>query len=173
MSDTPQKKKAEDKGKKKGLSLGYRILIISMIFAGLFSLPTALLLMLGMLPTAGAMLSSRGEQRARVISVGCLNFAGCFPFLLKLWAAGRTFDRGIEIITDPVVIIIIYSLAGVGYVIDILLSTYVSSFLYQRGRSRLSAIESRQQELVQRWGPEVTGKVPLDEDGFPRKTKGK
>ncbi|MGB3213399.1 MAG: hypothetical protein WBC26_01385, partial [Alphaproteobacteria bacterium] len=136
-------------------------------------LPTALLLILGMLPTVGAMLSSKGEQKARAISVACMNFAGCFPFLLKLWAAGRTFERGIEIIMDPVVIIIIYSMAGVGYVIDILLSTYVSSFLYQRGRSRLSAIEVRQQELVQRWGQEVTGKVPLDEDGFPRKTKGK
>ncbi|MBK6895533.1 MAG: hypothetical protein IPH06_02945 [Alphaproteobacteria bacterium] len=162
-----------EKTRKKGLSLGYRILIISMIFAGLFSLPTALLLILGMLPTVGAMLSSKGEQKARAISVACMNFAGCFPFLLKLWAAGRTFERGIEIIMDPLVIIIIYSMAGVGYVIDILLSTYVSSFLYQRGRSRLSAIEVRQQELVQRWGQEVTGKVPLDEDGFPRKTKGK
>ncbi len=171
MSEPSQKNAAQDKGKKKGLSLGYRILLISMIFAGLFSLPTALLLVVGMLPTVGAMLSSKAEQKARVISVGCLNFAGCFPFLLKLWAAGRTFERGIEIITDPVVIIIIYCLAGVGYIIDILLSGYVSSFLYQRGRARLTAIEARQQELVQRWGQEVTGKVPLDEDGFPRKTK--
>ncbi|MCB1682409.1 MAG: hypothetical protein H6858_08660 [Rhodospirillales bacterium] len=168
-----QKKSGEGQTKRKRLGSGYTILIVSIIFSGLFSLPTALMLIIGMLPTVGAMLSSRGEQKARAISVACMNFAGCFPFLLKLWAAGRTFDTGIKIIANPVVFIIVYSMAAMGYLIDMFLAGYVASFLYQRGRARLVTIETRQQELVQRWGEEVTGKIPLDEEGFPRKMKAK
>ena len=53
-----QKKSGEGQTKRKRLGSGYTILIVSIIFSGLFSLPTALMLIIGMLPTVGAMLSS-------------------------------------------------------------------------------------------------------------------
>ena len=96
-----------------------------------------------------------------------MNLAGCMPFLLELWTTDRTLDRAFSIILNPMAIIVIYSAAVVGYLIDWALSIMVASFLYDRGVSRKAAIEKRQQELIERWGREVTGSLPLDEQGFP------
>ncbi len=75
-------------------------------------------------------------------------------------------DSSLEIATQPMAVIVMYAASGVGYVIDWAMSGVVSTILYQRGLSRRKAIERRQEELIDRWGREVTGDFPLDEYGF-------
>ena len=39
--------------------------------------------------------------------------------------------------------------------------------MVQKAEKRVNAIEDRKAALKEQWGPEVTGDVKLDEDGFP------
>ena len=71
------------------------------------------------------------------------------------------------LITDPRTIIVMYSAAGIGYMIDWALSGIIATIMMQRATSRLKAIRERQEEMVVRWGPEVTGELLLDSEGFP------
>lgn len=125
------------------------------------------LLFIGMLPTLVSFYVDRTKQKSRVVTVGALNLAGCTPFLYELWGAGHTLDYSIYLITSPQTIVVVYAAAGVGYLLDWALSGIVSSILHQKGVTRHKQIQKRKKDLIERWGPEVTGEYPLDQDGFP------
>ena len=141
-------------------------LIFGLLLSAVF-LPSSLLLAVGMMPTWAVALSDRTEKKSKVITVGALNLAGCIYFILDMWMQGRSLDRAITILSDPYSIIVMYSAAAVGYLLDWAVSGIVANVLYQKGVGRQNAIARRQQELIERWGEEVTGKLPLDEQGFP------
>lgn len=142
-------------------------MVLSLTAAVIF-LPSSAILAVGMLPTVvAALFVDRTKKKTMTMTIGTLNFAGCTPFLLKLWVVGHTFDNAIMIISDPYAIIIMYAAAGVGYLINWAMTDIVAKVLYQRGAVRQDAIVRRQEELVERWGKGVTGTEPLDEHGFP------
>jgi hypothetical protein len=109
----------------------------------------------------------RSQKKTRAITVGAMNIAGCTPFVMELWTTDSSMEKALSIIMDPVSIIIMYVAAGVGYLIDWVVTAAVAGFLYQRGISRKDAIVKSQKEMIERWGEEVSGKVPLDHEGFP------
>lgn len=80
---------------------------------------------------------------------------------------GHKFDQAINILMDPLHIIIMYGGAFMGYMIEWGLSSIVSVLMVQKGKSRLEQIKKMQKELIARWGPEVSGDTPLDRFGFP------
>lgn len=144
-----------------------RILMVAALMMAVVFLPTTVLLFVGMLPTLVAAITDRSPRKSRAITVGAPNLAGCTPFLIEMWMEGQTIDQAVLIITEPSAIITMYSAAAAGYAIDWAMSGIVASVLYQRGLARLDEIEKRQDFLIQRWGDEVTGRMLLDEDGFP------
>ena len=156
----------KDKDKKKKSGWGLQIMMIFGLLAAVLFMPTTILLVVGMLPTVVAALIDR-KGGARAITVGALNLCGCIPFLMDLWTKGHTTELAVSLITDPLTIIVMYAAAGIGYMIDWALSGIVATILVQRSMSRMEAIRKRQAELVERWGREVTGELPLDSEGFP------
>lgn len=155
------------------MSVNTRIfLILGIIMAAVF-LPTSALLVIGMMPTFVAFIVDRSRAKTKAITVGAMNLAGCMPFLIELWTGGNTIDVSLSIIADPVAIIVMYCAASIGYLIDWMVSGFVASILYQKGLARQNAIKERQDQLINRWGPEVTGQIPLDESGFPIENKAK
>ncbi|MCB1783621.1 MAG: hypothetical protein KDI13_06455 [Alphaproteobacteria bacterium] len=160
--DTKQAKPA-----RKGMGMAGRILFIFLIFACVLFRATALLVCVGMLPTIAAFMVTSGYYRAKAYAIGILNFAGCTPFILKLWGSGNDFDSVIDLLTDPIVIIVMYMSAVGGYMLNWCCVSFVSSLMYEKGKMRIKSIEKRREELVERWGEEVTGSIPLDPDGFP------
>ncbi len=150
------KSKKKTKNNNQVLGAKYYLLLTFVVLACLSSLPTAIMFMIGMLPTMGAAFISQGPQRSRVITVGALNFVGCLPFLLRLWSSGVGYEQAMGMVFDPVVVIIIYSVAAAGYVVDWILSTYIASFLRRRAMRRLQVISEKQAKLRERWGKEVT-----------------
>ena len=144
------------------------LLAFGVLMAVIF-LPSTLLLAVGMLPTLVVMLTDRSRTKIKAVTVGALNLSGCTPFLLALWANGHTLTESIEIISDSTTIVIIYTLAVFGYLVDWVVTSTVAGVLYQKGQIRQKEIKARQAELVKRWGEEVTGALQLDEEGFPMK----
>ncbi len=157
-----KKRRKAQKMSRKAQSLTAAGLVLSILF-----LPTTMLLVIGMLPTPAASLIDKKRQSSKMMTVGAMNLAGCTPFLMELWRHGNSFEKSFDIISDPKTIIIMYAAAGVGYMIDWSMTGLTSSMLYQRGVQRQEEIKKRQTALEERWGETVTGKVALDEDGFP------
>lgn len=161
-------KKTKKKTKKSGGSMyKLHLLLAVLLMASIVFLPSAAILFIGMMPFFVAFFVDRSKKKTKAITVGAMNIAGCTPFLLELWTTEHTMERALSIILDPMAIIVIYSAAGIGYVIDWAVTILVANILYQRGMARRNAIEKRQTELIERWGEEVTGKIPLDHEGFP------
>ena len=145
---------------------GQLLLIIFLLTAVVF-LPTTVLLFIGMLPTIVARLVDRSRSRTKVFTVGFLNFAGCFPFWFKLVEQGHEFEDVLKILSAPTTIIIMYVAAGIGYLVEWAVTNLVAGLMVQRGKKRLEDLEKYQEALVTKWGPEVTGEMPLDQSGFP------
>lgn len=145
-------------------------LIVGIITAAVF-LPTTALLVVGMLPTCAAFLVDRTKKKATMVTVGAMNLAGCTPFLLELWHESYSFEKSISIIVNPYALFVMYIAAAMGWLIDWAVSGLVANLLYQRGLARQRAIQARQKQLVERWGEEVTGSIPLDMNGFPLKSR--
>ncbi len=145
-------------------------LIVGIITAAVF-LPTTALLAVGMLPTGAAFLVDRTRKKSTMVTVGAMNLAGCTPFLLELWHESYSFEKSVSLVLNPYVLFVMYSAAAMGWLIDWAVAGLVASLLYQRGLARQRAIQERQKQLVERWGEEVTGSIPLDAGGFPLKSR--
>jgi hypothetical protein len=158
---------AEKNKKQKGGRWGARLFLVVGILMAAILLPSTVLLLVGMLPTVVAFLVDRSRKKNKAFTVGSLNLAGCTPFLLDLWMQGHSFDQSMVIISNPTAIVVMYSAAAVGYVIDWAMSGLVANVLYQRGQARSKAIRKQREELIERWGKEVTGEEKLDQHGFP------
>lgn len=156
------KKKRKRRGGWSAQLLGLFAFITAIVF-----MPTTIMLFLGMLPTLVAGLVDRSGKGTKALTVGSMNLAGCTPFLLDLWTTGHTAENAMAIISDPRTIIVIYCAAGIGYLIDWAMSGIVATVMIQRSGFRLKDIKKRQAALVEKWGQEVTGVLPLDAYGFP------
>lgn len=158
---------------KKRQKLGWagRLLLIIFFVTAVVFLPTTVLLFIGMMPTTAARLVDRSKARTKVFTVGFLNFAGCFPYWFKLVEQGHKFENAMQILSNPTTIVVMYAAAGIGYLIEWAVTNMVAGFMVQRGKKRLEDIQKFQEDMVLRWGPEVTGDIPLDPSGFPIESK--
>lgn len=158
---------AKKNKKKKKIGAKAQLLGVVGVFAGIVFMPTTIVLLMGMLPTVVAAVIDRTGKGTKALTVGAMNLAGCTPFLIDLWTKSHTAEMAVTIITDPRTMIVIYSAAGIGYLINWAMTGIVGTVMVQRGGIRLKDIKKRQEALIERWGREVTGELPLDPYGFP------
>lgn len=146
-----------------------KILILCVLIAGVMFLPTTILLTFGMLPTLVVLAIDRTIGKNRTLCVACMNFAGCFPFLLKFWTTfgEQTTENAFAVAGNAQSIMTIYLLAAGGYAIDLAVTGITASFIIQRAESRMKSIKKQQKEMAKQWGEKVTGRYKLDEHGFP------
>lgn len=156
------------KKKKQKVGIKGQILLIGAFISAIVFSSMSVLLGVGMIPTIVAAAVDRTKYRLRTWTVGAMNLAGCAPFMLEVWKKGATLELSLSYITQPRTIVVMYFAAGMGYVIDWAVTSLVSSIMVQRGKSRQNAIQKQQKELIERWGPEIAGTIPLDEFGFPK-----
>jgi hypothetical protein len=154
--------------KKKSFGWKGQIFLILAMFACVIFSAMAVILAVGMVPTIVAAIVDRTEGRMRSLSIGAINFAGCMPFLIEVFKKGNNLETAITYISQPRTIVVMYFAAAMGYLINWAMAGIVSSVMVQRTKSRLKEIQKTQNELTTRWGPEVTGTIPLDEFGFPK-----
>lgn len=155
------------KGKKKRKSLSMTILSAFVLLTAVVFMPTTVILLFGMLPTIVIVFFDSNKKKTKAMTVGFLNFAGCTPFILHLWYEGHVMENAVMIAFDPRFMIVMCSAAGIGHLIDWAMSGIVGTVMLERGKSRIEEIQKHQKSLVERWGPEVTGELPLDSRGFP------
>lgn len=154
--------------KKQNIGWKKHIFIIMFFLLAIMFAPLAVLLVVGMIPTIVSWIVDRTEGRLQTVSVGAMNFAGCFPFLLEVFKTRSGMDATVNYIADPGTIVVMYFAAAMGYLINWAMTGIVSSLMVQKSKRRLISIEKEQDDLKERWGQEVSGSVPIDEHGFSK-----
>jgi len=156
--------KAAQKGKGKGAaknapkggkpvnSLAVLLGLIAMIP---FSLPTLMVLFIGLLPSLVAALVERGGSRYAWLCVGGINLSGLAPWLFDLWFGHHTIDYAIHLITSVQVLLVAYGAAGIGWLIYLSVPPIVSTFTAMTSQRRSAVLISKQKKLEDLWGDGV------------------
>lgn len=168
----PKKKKKTNKKSVIG-KMGFRawvLVLISLVTAIVF-FPSTLLLTVGLLPTLMAAVYVSAGHKNKVLTIGALNFAGCFPFLMMIWDTTDRMQKSLELLADPVTTVVMYSAAAVGYVLNWGVTKTVKNVMLLGANNKIKSIEKEKEALEDRWGREVRGDLVLDENGFAIKKK--
>lgn len=150
MADTTDKNEPQSKPR-----IGSTVtwLICGLIVFGFYE--SIVLIVIGMAPTAAAVLIDRSPQRNQAKTVGYLNFAGCLPWVIEYWLVGGGFQKVFEIVGDPFTLFIMYSAAACGWLLYFAIRPVVGSYLLVAADLKERQLQRRQKELVEDWGEEV------------------
>lgn len=165
------KAKGKGKGKVKGkarrgaasdgrfLTPANKLLIFLTLLALVpFSLPTLILLFVGMLPTVAAAIAPRSAGRNAWMSVGGLNFAGLSNWLITLWFGHHTIEYAIGLLRSVVPLLVAYAAAGLGWMIYLAMPPLVGTFMAATSQRRVTALVAQQRKLVEIWGEGVAAR---------------
>lgn len=163
-----KKGKGKSKGKKKtshkGGHIGFWLFILMMVPVVLVFMPTAIVVMIGMVPTMVAWAIDRGSPKLAPLTVGLLNFCGVLPFLISLWTKNHTIIGAVKVIADPVAWLVMYAAAGIGWGFYYGIPPAVVNFQVLRAEMRIESLRKILRELVEEWGQEVVGEKEKEED---------
>jgi hypothetical protein len=98
---------------KRGALLG----LIVLIPLGALMLPTAILVLVGMIPTMVAFMIDRDPEKSAGLTVGAMNLCGVMPFLITLWQSNHSIERSVQILLTPFTFFLMYGAAGVGWLL--------------------------------------------------------
>lgn len=165
---------------KKGFGAGAVAICVIGAIGAVAMLPTTIIFAIGMIPTAVAYFVDTTHEKSLGRVVLCLNFAGLLPCLLRLWHQGHTVDNAIDIILQPMMAAMVLIPAAVGWVIHAYVPLLVVGVVRKKAEMRIRSLERNQQDLIEQWGPGVTGNTPkaepvvastlLNENGEPAGT---
>jgi hypothetical protein len=156
MANRPANEASERRPAGRGLSGGIVLLllfIVPAVFA--LALPTALLLLVGILPTLVVVAVDDSEQFCAVRSVGALNLCGIAPFIGELWTGSNDLAGLIAVIANVQAWLIMYGAATIGWTLYISMPPLVNVILTVRDEARITQLRELQQGLIQEWGPGV------------------
>ncbi|MGB1025383.1 MAG: hypothetical protein ACPGYL_02400 [Rhodospirillaceae bacterium] len=121
----------------------------------LFFIPTVVLLSACLLPSVVAAFTDRSVSRTGWICVGGLNFAASIPFIAELWRVGHTIESALTIVTDILTIIVVYSGAGVGWLLYMSVPQILATFMAATAGHRIQSLRKQEERLVAEWGEAV------------------
>jgi len=126
-------------------------------FLGLlvFSPATLMVAVFGLLPAIVAWTVDRSKEKAAAYSVGCLNLAGVFPYLLPVWFAGDGIGAAMDILTDTLALAVMYGAAACGWVLFLSLPPAVWAVQKTFAERRVTELRADQDRLVEQWGEKV------------------
>lgn len=150
----PSGREATEKKKKAGPNRFLMLLLCAALVP--FSLPTLLLLLVGMLPSLAAVVVEKGAYRYAWVCVGGLNFAALSPWLFKLWFGRHTMAYAIEQIAGISMLLAAYSGAAVGWLLYLGVPPLVRAILSATSHYRLDNLSKLQKNLADQWGEDVS-----------------
>ena len=138
-----------------------KMVVIALLVAVVpFSLPTCMVLAAGMLPTLGAYLSEKGEDRYAFLCVGGLNFAALVPYLFGMWFGVHSIDEAMRLLSESALLLWAYMAATFGWVVYKAMPPIISSWLAMNTQKRINGLRAAQRKLVDDWGQGVVRDGP-------------
>ncbi|MCQ2965722.1 MAG: hypothetical protein MJ250_03155 [Alphaproteobacteria bacterium] len=151
---------AKKSNRKKFMSTFSACLIMLPLFFMLRS--TVFFLSMAMLPTLLSLIfenKAQGKYRHRWLCIGSMNFAGAFPFLLKMWRNENTLEGALSFFFNPSSMMIILGMVLIGFLFSRGVPTIVLSYLEQKDKYHVHSLREKQNRLIELWGPEVANLV--------------
>lgn len=131
------------------------MIAVGMVVLLFAALPTAMLLAVGLVPTIVALIVDVTPGRFLARCVGGMNVAGVVPFVHKLWLSGHTMAQSFAILTDVYTWLVIYSAAGIGWLLFLGLPGAVAIFRQLNAKRRIYALREQQRALLAEWGDSI------------------
>ena len=133
------------------------LIILTVVGLLVFTLPTVLVLLAGMIPSFIAYATDRRKEKYKTLSVGCLNFLGVLPLLTMLWTKDHSFDTAFTLFADPFSWLMVLGSASAGWTIFLIAPSVVAMFLSARIEMSVERLKKRQTKLIEEWGNGVSG----------------
>lgn len=121
----------------------------------ILSLPTLIVFAVGLMPTFVALILDRSEEKYSTICVGAMNFAGVFPYILRLLLGAHSVGGAIEILTNPFALAVMYGAAGFGWMLFASVPPVVAAFLTVVSQRKVAALRASQRSIVEEWGDTI------------------
>ncbi len=133
------------------------VLVIPVLLLGLVFLPSAVVIIAGMVPTFVARVVDTSQGKRLSITVGGFNLLGCLYFLHRIWALGQGMEDIKPTLMDSFGWLSALVGAGVGWTVFGFMPTIISKFAEAQTAVRLRSINKDQERLVEEWGELVRG----------------
>ena len=131
-------------------------LSIAVLAALILSLPTVVLLFLGLLPAMVAFIVDDNPRKYATMCVVATNFAGIWFFLLRLWTGDHSLAEAMAILTDVYAWLLIYGSAALGWLCYLWFPSIAALFMEMTSGRRIAGLKSKQKKLIEAWGEGVT-----------------
>jgi hypothetical protein len=95
------------------------------------------------------------------VAVGATNFAGTLPALLQLWRSNNDIAYAINLVTNPYVLLLMYSGAAIGWLIYWQVPPFFGQIIRRRAQAHLKNLDDKQLDLITEWGPQVMGEKTM------------
>lgn len=153
--------------KEKKINLKIIVILAFVLAVSIFFWTSSILIFVCMLPSIAYWFVDKTIQKSKTLTVAAMNFTGCFYYLCHVWKAADPIEKSMDFITSPITIIVCYSMAVLGYIINYMTVFVSASFDREKAEKRITVIDKEKSSLEKRWGKKVRGDTPLDEKGFP------
>ncbi len=146
------RKKALKKTKRSNFTIG---LIMFFIGTLLVLRHTAVFFVAAMLPSIVAAIVDQGNPKYHLRIVGCMNFAGVFPFLAELYRNDNNADAVKEMMLTPSVWATVWIFAGLGWLAWFIAPRIVVTMMNFFSDNKVATLENEQDKLIEEWGDGV------------------
>jgi len=127
------------------------LIILMMII----SLPTVIVLSIGMLPTIVTRISDRSDHHFSTFCVGGLNLAGVYPYLITIWFENHTIRGAMDIMSDVFVLVVMYGSATFGWLLYQTIPPVIAAFLNVMAERRVAVLRANQTKIIDEWDEKV------------------
>ncbi len=129
------------------------LLAVTGFFCLIFAaLPTAILLIVGLVPTLAAFIIDRTPGKFLMKCVAGMNVAGLLPWIYKLWMNGHDMVTAMDMSTDIFMWFSIYAASGMGWALFLGLPSAVAMSRVLNAKRRIYVLRERQKALFGEWG---------------------
>lgn len=130
-------------------------LSIAVVAALVLSLPTVVLLFLGLLPAMVAFIVDDNPRKYVTKCVVATNFAGAWFVLLRLWTGEHSLAETMAILTDVYAWLLMYSAAALGWLCYLWFPSIAALFMEMTAERRIAGLKLKQKKLIEAWGEGV------------------
>jgi hypothetical protein len=138
-----------------GISTSIRVLIplaVAGLAGAFWSWPAFVFLTFALLPSIVAAAVDHGPLRCATICVTSFNVAGIAPFVIRFWSVPDTYEVAVTLMTNVYVWLIIYSAAGLGWLLYKWFG-FVSFQLHGMWRERrVAKLKARRTQIIEAAG---------------------
>lgn len=157
MSSSAAESKKEEKPKRTGMKMKWKILLILFTLLSMAFLRTGFVfILIAMLPSIVVYYIDQSEHRYTFRSIFYCNCSGLLPYLAKLIKWGPTSGNLQEIMDSGSTWVIIYGAAFIGYLLTAAAPLVAQIMIGSLNQTQVRGLQRAQKKIEKEWGTEVT-----------------